>query len=177
MNGKIKKILILPLILGILIQAVHSYASFTIEDEKKLGKEFYEKLKKNNVLLKNKKVNDYISKLGDKILKQTRKAPFDFRFSVIKSPAINAFATPGGYVYVNRGLINLVENESQLAGVLAHEIAHVNARHIADTIEKSKKVVGISTVWHTSERDGLWYVYSVYQPILLGNHYKVQKVD
>jgi len=140
MNGKIKKSLILSMILGILFQTVHSYASFTIEDEKKLGKEFYEKLEKNDVLLKNKKVNDYISKLGDKILKQTRKAPFDFHFSVIKSPAINAFATPGGYVYVNRGLINLVENESQLAGVLAHEIAHVNARHIADTIEKSKKV-------------------------------------
>ncbi len=137
---KIKKILILSLILVTLFQTVHSYASFTIEDEKKLGKEFYEKLRKNDVLLKNKKANDYITKLGNKILKQSRKAPFDFHFSVIKSPAINAFATPGGYVYVNRGLINLVENESQLAGVLAHEIAHVNARHIADTIAKSKKV-------------------------------------
>ncbi|MDO9530046.1 MAG: M48 family metalloprotease [Syntrophales bacterium] len=137
---KIKNILILSLILVTLFQAAHSYASFTIEDEKKLGKEFYEKLEKNNVLLKNEKVNDYIIKLGNKILEQSKRAPFDFRFSVIKSPAINAFATPGGYVYVNRGLINLVENESQLAGVLAHEIAHVNARHIADTIEKSKKV-------------------------------------
>lgn len=137
---KIKNILILSIIIGILFQTVYSYASFTIEDEKKLGKEFYEKLEKNGALIKNKKVNDYISKLGDKILKQSRKSPFDFRFSVVKSPAINAFATPGGYVYVNRGLINLVENESQLAGVLAHEIAHVNARHIAETIEKSKKV-------------------------------------
>lgn len=137
---KIKKLIILSIILGTLFHTVHSYASFTIEDEKKLGKEFYEKLGKNNILLKNQKVNDYINKLGDKILKQSRKSPFDFHFSVIKSPAINAFATPGGYVYVNRGLINLVENESQLAGVLAHEIAHVNARHIADTIEKSKKV-------------------------------------
>jgi len=137
---KIKNILILFLIFAILFQAVHSYASFTIEDEKKLGKEFYEKLKKNNVLLKNRKVNDYITKLGNKILAHSRKAPFDFHFSVIRSSAINAFATPGGYVYVNRGLINLVENENQLAGVLAHEIAHINARHIADTIEKSKKV-------------------------------------
>jgi len=137
---KIKKIFILFLIFAILFQATYSHASFTIEDEKKLGKEFYEKLKKNNVLIKNKKINDYISELGNKILAHSRKAPFDFHFSVIKSSAINAFATPGGYVYLNRGLINLVDNESQLAGVLAHEIAHVNARHIADTIEKSKKV-------------------------------------
>lgn len=137
---KIKNILILSLIFAILFQATHSYASFTIEDEKKLGKEFYEKLKKNDVLLKNRKVNDYITELGNKILEQSRKAPFDFHFSVIKSSAINAFATPGGYVYINRGLINLADNESQLAGVLAHEIAHINARHIADTIRKSKKI-------------------------------------
>src|SRR3990170_2425110 len=57
-----------------------------------------------------------------------------------KSSAVNAFATPGGYVYVNLGLINLVENESELASVLAHETAHVNARHIADIVDKSKKV-------------------------------------
>jgi predicted Zn-dependent protease len=140
MNGKIKNILVISLTFITLFQVSYSYASFTIEDEKKLGKELYEKLKKNNVLLKNRKVNDYINKLGNKILAHSRKAPFDFHFSVIKSSAINAFATPGGYVYVNRGLINLVENESQLAGVLGHEIGHVNARHIADTIEKSEKV-------------------------------------
>jgi len=120
-------------------------ASFTIEDEKKLGKEFYEKLSKSQVLIRNEKVNIYITELGQKILSQTDKAPFDFQFHVIRSSAINAFATPGGYVYVNRGLINLVEKESELAGILAHEIAHVNARHIANIIEKSKKI-GIATL-------------------------------
>lgn len=140
MKTIIKKILIPALFFGFMFQAVNSFASFTIKDEKKLGKEFYEKLKKSNALIKNRKVNEYIGKLGSKVLANSDKAPFDFHFSVIKSSAINAFATPGGYVYVNRGLINLVENESQLAGVLAHEIGHVNARHIADTIEKSKKV-------------------------------------
>ena len=140
MKTIIKKILILALFFGIMFQTANSFASFTIKDEKKLGKEFYEKLKKSNALIKNRKVNEYIGKLGNKVLAGSDKAPFDFHFSVIKSSAINAFATPGGYVYVNRGLINLVENESQLAGVLAHEIGHVNARHIADTIEKSKKI-------------------------------------
>ncbi|MCX5854146.1 MAG: M48 family metalloprotease, partial [Deltaproteobacteria bacterium] len=103
-----------------------SHAAFTIDDEVKLGKEFYEKLEKSQVLVRNEKINIYITNLGHKILAQSQKAPFDFRFLVIKSSAINAFATPGGYVYVNRGLINIVENESELAGILAHEIAHVN---------------------------------------------------
>lgn len=122
-----------------------AYASFTIDDEKKLGKEFYEKLEKSNVLIHNQTINTYINKLGSTVLAQSEKAPFDFRFFVIKDSAINAFATPGGYIYVNRGLINLVEKESELVGVLAHEIAHVNARHIANIIEKSKKV-GVATL-------------------------------
>jgi beta-barrel assembly-enhancing protease len=117
-----------------------SYASFTAEDEIKLGKEFYDKLEKSHVLIHDSTVEAYINRIGQKILSKTEKAPFDFQFNVIKSSAINAFATPGGYVYLNKGLINLVETESELAGVLAHEIAHVNARHIASTIEKSQKV-------------------------------------
>jgi len=116
------------------------HAAFTLDDEKKLGKEIYDKLEKGQALLQNERIVDYINRIGNKILTNSDKQPFDFRFSVIRSSAINAFATPGGYVYVNRGLINLVENESELASVLAHEIAHVNSRHIADIIEKSKKV-------------------------------------
>lgn len=122
-----------------------AHASFTLEDEKKLGKEFYEKLEKSHVLIHDQKINVYINELGNKVLSHSQKAPFDYRFSVIKSSAINAFATPGGYVYVNRGLINMVETESELSAVLAHEIAHVNARHIASIIEKSQKV-GIATL-------------------------------
>jgi predicted Zn-dependent protease len=120
-------------------------ASFTIEDEKKLGKEFYEKLQKGNFLLQNEQANSYLTLLGKRILGYSEKAPFDFQFSIIRSSAINAFATPGGYVYLNQGLINLAENEAELAGVLAHEIAHVNGRHIAEIIDRSTKL-SISTL-------------------------------
>lgn len=115
-------------------------ASLTIEDERKLGKEFYENLERNKILYHNTRVEEYITKLGMIIVTTIPKSSFEYHFSVIKSSAVNAFATPGGYVYVNLGLINLVENESELAGVLAHEIAHVNARHIADIVDKSTKV-------------------------------------
>lgn len=122
------------------IAAKPACASLTIEDEKKVGKEFYDKLEKHNFLVHNQKVNDYITSLGNRILEHSNKAPFEYRFSVVRSSAVNAFATPGGYIYVNRGLVNLVENEAELAGVLAHEIAHANARHIASIMEKSTKV-------------------------------------
>ncbi|KUG22166.1 exported zinc metalloprotease yfgc precursor [hydrocarbon metagenome] len=73
-------------------------------------------------------------------MEQTQRAPFEFRFSIVDSDAINAFATPGGYIYINKGLILASENESELAGVVAHEIAHANARHVASIIEKSQKL-------------------------------------
>jgi len=145
-NKKIRRIL---LVFGILIcltlSGTFSASALTIEDEKKLGKKFYEKLERKGVFLNDRKTSDYFDTIGQSILAQGKRSPFSFTFTVIKNPGINAFATPGGYVYVYSGLIRISENESQLAGVLAHEIAHVKCRHIAKIIEKSKKV-GIATM-------------------------------
>ena len=124
----------------VIMSAGIARAAFTLEDERKVGREFYEKMEKSNALYKEKRVQSYITELGNSILSHSSKAPFDFHFSVYKDSAINAFATPGGYVYVSRGLIAMADDEAQLASVIAHEIAHVNARHIARIIEKSTKV-------------------------------------
>ncbi|MGV8056491.1 MAG: M48 family metalloprotease [Smithellaceae bacterium] len=121
-------------------RAAVCFAEFTIDDEKKLGKEFYDKLAKHHLLLEDKRLNEYIAKIGHLILDGNKQVPFDFHFSIVKDSAINAFATPGGYIYINKGLINAVENEGELAGVIAHEIGHANARHVASIIEKSKKL-------------------------------------
>jgi predicted Zn-dependent protease len=115
-------------------------AGITIEEEKKLGRETFEKLEKANALSKNQKANDFVRKIGRQILAQQQRVPFDFQFNIVNSSAINAFATPGGYIYVFRGLIVLAENESELASVMAHEIAHATRRHINDMIEKSQKL-------------------------------------
>ncbi|MEN6623264.1 MAG: M48 family metalloprotease [Smithella sp.] len=124
----------------IFFRAAACFAEFTIEDEKKLGKDFYEKMIKHHLLLENKHLNEYVIKIGNLVLKDNKKVPFDFHFSIVDDSAINAFATPGGYIYINKGLINAVENEAELAGVMAHEIGHANARHIASIIEKSQKL-------------------------------------
>ena len=116
------------------------FAEFTIEDEKKVGKEFFENLEEHQLILKNKALNDYINKIGNLVLDQTIQAPFNFNFYIVDSSAINAFATPGGYIYINKGLILSAENEAELAGVIAHEIGHANARHVASIIEKSQKL-------------------------------------
>ena len=124
----------------VLLTAQPACAAFTIEDEKKLGKEIYDKLEQNNLILHDTKLSAYIADVGNRILAGSDKAPFNYTFSVFNSTGINAFATPGGYIYINKGLISVVENEAQLAGVMAHEIAHANARHVASIIEKSQKL-------------------------------------
>lgn len=124
----------------LLFSAEICFAAFTIDDERKLGKEFFDKLNQNNFLLKDRQLNEYITQVGSLVLAQSKKAPFDYTFSVVDSSAINAFATPGGYIYLHKGLISAVDNEAELAGVIAHELAHANARHIARIIEKSTKL-------------------------------------
>ncbi|MCE5281095.1 MAG: M48 family metalloprotease [Deltaproteobacteria bacterium] len=137
----------LPFLLGFFFAAwmtvfshANAWASVTLEDEVKVGREFYEKLEKSHALVEDDTANAYISSLGKRILSHSGHPLFEFKFSIIQSSAVNAFATPGGYVYVNQGLISLVDEESQLAGVMAHEIAHVNCRHIADIVDKSQKL-------------------------------------
>ena len=66
--------------------------------------------------------------------------PYTFKIYMISDPAVNAFATPGGYIFVHTGLMIAMENESQLAGVISHEIAHITNRHIAKRIERSQKI-------------------------------------
>jgi predicted Zn-dependent protease len=83
-------------------------------------------------------LNAYINGIGKKLVKQLGPQPFQFRFFILEDPTINAFAVPGGYIFVNSGLIRLMEREDELAGVLAHEITHVHQRHMAKQLEKSK---------------------------------------
>lgn len=136
-----KRASIIIFLFTVLFLSSPAWGAFTLEDEKRVGHETYKELESKNALLKTKKVNDYINALGNKILAQMdTKQPFDYKFNIIRSSSINAFATPGGYIYLHRGLINLAENEAQLASVIAHELAHANMRHIADAITKSKKI-------------------------------------
>jgi len=74
---------------------------------------------------------DYLGTLGERLAQATLGARQDFEFFVLRDPTINAFALPGGFVGVHTGLISSAETESELASVLAHEIAHVTQRHIA----------------------------------------------
>lgn len=99
--------------------------------EQEIGKTLYDQITAEMPIYPDQKVTDYVNTLGQKLVAHSDKPEGKFTFTVIDNGDINAFATPGGYIYIHRGLLAYLRSEAQLAAVLAHEIAHVTARHSA----------------------------------------------
>ena len=136
------KFYIIPFLVSLLLSGsfVRGVYGLTTEEEKKLGKTVLLEVKKEGNLVRNLNIQAFVERVGYSIVDQVGPTPFEFKFYVINTPDINAFSVPGGYVFVNTGLIVLAENEQELAGVLAHEIAHVTQRHVSQMMEKSKRL-------------------------------------
>lgn len=97
--------------------------------EKEIGLEEHEKVLASMTLFQDEELLEYVRKVGNKVAKVSHRPDLEYTFNIIDSPEINAFALPGGYVYVNRGLLTFMNSEADLAAVLAHEIGHITARH------------------------------------------------
>jgi predicted Zn-dependent protease len=91
-------------------------------------------------------LNAYVNQLGQAVAANAERKDVKYTFTVLNSPDINAFALPGGYVYITRGLLTLANNEAEIAGVLGHEIGHVNARHTAERIGQAQKASILSAL-------------------------------
>ena len=114
--------------------------AMTTEEEKKMGKKILLEIEKEPDFMRDLSLQAFIDKVGYSLVDQVGPTPFEFRFYVISVPEANAFAIPGGYIFVTTGLLVLAENEQEIAGVLAHEISHVTQRHIAQMIERSSRL-------------------------------------
>ncbi len=112
----------------------------TVQEEEELGKEFMEQVNKQYKLIKDPYIDNYLNEIGQKLLKQFPPQPFTFHFYMVDQEVYNAFAGPAAHVFVNSGLFAAMDNESELAGILGHEISHVACRHISKSIEQSGKI-------------------------------------
>lgn len=81
-------------------------------------------------------IADYVNRIGQKVAANTERTDVQYKFFVIDSPIVNAFAVPGGYIYISRGLLALANSEAELAGVIAHEIGHITGRHAASRMSQ-----------------------------------------
>ena len=98
-------------------------------DELRLGQENDAAVRKQYGVYANARLRAYVQLVGERLAANSHRPQLQYRFAVLDSPEVNAFALPGGYIYVTRGILAHLNSEAELAAVLGHEIGHVTARH------------------------------------------------
>jgi beta-barrel assembly-enhancing protease len=127
--------------LDLIFQGVQVIQLSSISDsqEIKLGQQINQQLIRRNEIriLNNPSLNAYLNQIGQKLAKTSARSNIPYRFQIVNDKQVNAFATMGGYVYINRGLMLEADNEAELASVLAHEIGHIVERHSLDQMREA----------------------------------------
>ena len=130
-----KRLVFLFLILslsGCAVNPVTGKQDFVVlseEQEIQMGREYNAQILRQYKIYEDEKIQNYVQSIGESLAKKSHRPNLIYRFTVLDSPEINAFALPGGYIYINRGLMAYMSSEEELAAVLGHEIGHVTARH------------------------------------------------
>jgi beta-barrel assembly-enhancing protease len=105
-------------------------AAVSLDEEFQVGQAWARQMRSQGLVLEDPEVTDYIQQLGHSLSSHAEEGQHQFNYAVVRDPAINAFAMPGGFIMLNSGLFLVTTNENELAGVLAHETAHVTQRHL-----------------------------------------------
>ncbi len=122
-----------------------SACGVSTQQEVQMGQQYSQQINSQLPIIGDPEINRYINVLGDSIAHLADDRNLDWHFYVVDSKEVNAFAVPGGYVYINRGLIERAQKMDQVAGVLGHEIGHVIMRHSVKQMEKAQTAqVGIT---------------------------------
>ena len=116
---------------------VAGFTLISVPQEIEIGREENAQVRKQIRQVRDPQVTAYITRLGQRLVKAAPGAKYPYSFQVADAAEINAFSLPGGPVWINRGVLRAAGNESQVAGVLAHEIAHIAQRHAADQLTKT----------------------------------------
>jgi beta-barrel assembly-enhancing protease len=118
----------------------------SVEKEKQIGEQFLLEVQQEIPLVQDPFLTSYLNRLGQKLVGQIGPQPFRYKFFIVNDPTMNAFAVPGGYIFIHTGLIRMADREGELAGVMAHEISHVYCRHMSKMMEKSRVVTIASLI-------------------------------
>ncbi len=119
--------------------------AMTFEEEQKLGDQVVREVEGQYTLIRDPLLLNYLNQIGQEILKQAGPQPYSFHFYLLKDPQLNAFSVPGGHIFVSTGIIEMMDSEGELAGLLGHEITHVMHHHISKQTDQQKKV-GLATL-------------------------------
>jgi predicted Zn-dependent protease len=119
------------------------------QDEVRLGYQVHEQVLQKYRLVQDREITGYVEQLGERIARASVRPDLNYHFFVVEDQSLNAFSLPGGYVYVNTGILGLAQSEDELAAVLAHETAHIAARHGLRNLKRAQRAqigVGIASI-------------------------------
>ena len=136
MESKFARLAVCAVIVSLTVAAG---CSVSPEQERQIGAADAAKIDSEMPLIRDTVIDQFVTALGESMAKKTSRANLDWHFSVVNSPEVNAFALPGGFIYVNRGAIEQADRLDELAGIMGHEIGHVVRRHSAKQIEEAEK--------------------------------------
>lgn len=122
-------------------------ADFALSEawELSAGKKFHQQILKEYTVYDDPELQSYLDRIGQRLAKTSHRPDLPFTFTLLDSPQVNAFAVPGGYVYITRGIMAYMNKESHLAGVVGHEIGHITGRHSAQQAAE-QQVAGIGSI-------------------------------
>ena len=143
-------IAVMPLSLAAQTQIKYHSNKFSVQDDVKLGRQAAQEAERQFPLLNDETTRSYVERVGERLVaaipQQFQHPEFDYYFKVVNARDINAFALPGGPMYVNRGMIEAAKTEGEMAGVMAHEISHVALRHGTAQATKSQKYSTLAAI-------------------------------
>lgn len=116
----------------------HDDLTFSDEEEKQLGADVSAKLREKYGVVQDRAVHKYVTLVGSLVASASSRPNLPWTFVVLDTEGVNAFAAPGGFIHITRGALALIQNEAELANVLAHEVTHVTAKHTIRAIQKAK---------------------------------------
>ena len=119
--------------------------ALSVEEEKVLGQKFLNNVRKYFDMVDDEYADQFINNLGQYLIRPLETKHFPFHFYIINDNNLNAFAAPGGHIFIYTGLIRVMDEIDELAAVICHEIGHVSARHLSYRIEQNKKI-GLATM-------------------------------
>lgn len=133
------------LALSIAVTVLLAACGVSTQQEVQLGTDYAQQINAQLPIVDDPEINRYVNVLGDSIARLADDRNLEWRFFVVDSKEVNAFAVPGGFIYLNRGLIERTQNMAQVAGVLGHEIGHVTKRHSIEQMQKAQKAnIGVT---------------------------------
>ena len=125
---------------------IQDFNIVSIEEEKAIGLQVQEQIQKEMSLSSDSVLNLRVQQLGERLESALPQHPFNYQFHVVNNKTPNAFTIPGGAIYVHTGLLNFVDDDYQLAGVLAHEIGHMYERHPAKSLSRAYGIEQLSNL-------------------------------